>query len=481
MLSVNRFHMDPTTGGFSRLTNRRVKAIPSKKSTGDDAPKIQLESTSVEELAKKFTAFQLAVAHDENGKRTKQHSIEGLAYATLQPPVKEQVSRDDALLKNLVQSLKDAAPKSPATYGALSVLVNLTRYQPKLTEEEEKMSQLKAYANAAGKEALQRDPLNDDEHVAARCSRVFDAGVTPVLVTHSKNGSTASLSLIVSIIYSLSVTTTLRGRLAQQGAVTLLINAWALLPDTETEPRGMAAQALARILISIDPSLVFGGNRSVPVTSAIRPLLSILTPDQSTETRNLLPSFESLMALTNLASLQDSEIQSIIIRSAWPKVEDLLLSSNPHVGKAAVELVCNLVPYPEGMALYADGSPQAKQRLHILVALADSDNAGTRSAAGGALAGLTAHENVVKALLQRERGVKIMLDMCADDSEDLRHRAAVVLLNVVTAEEPVGKQGREKVKKEGGIEVLTACAKKSRRPEVLEVVLQVLKVLVDGP
>ena len=461
-----------------------MKAIPSKTTTTttneESTPKIQLASTGVEELAKMFAAFQLDPERHDDSEKTKQHSIEGLAYATLRSAVKEEVSKNAALLKNLVQSLKDAPAKSPTTYGALSVLVNLTRYQPKLTEEEEKMSQLKAYANAAGKEALERDPLNDDAHVSARCVRVFEAGVTPVLVTHSKNGSNASIGLIVSIIHSLSVTPSLRGRLAQQGAVPLLITAWASLPESEKQARRTAAQALARILISTDPSLVFGGNRPVPVTSAIRPLLSILSPDQAGETRDLLPSFESLMALTNLASLQNSEIQGIIIRSAWPQIEDLLLSTNARVGKAAVELVCNLVPYPEGMALYADGSQQARQRLNILVALADADDAGTRSAAGGALAALTAHENVVRALLQRERGIRIMLDMCGDENEDLRHRAAVVLLNVVAAEEPLGEEGREAVAREGGVQALTECAKKTRRAEVMEVVVQALKILLDG-
>ncbi|SPO03959.1 probable cro1 protein [Cephalotrichum gorgonifer] len=458
----------------------KIKAIPSKPSSNEDVPRIQTASSSIEDLAGIFALFQLDVEHDESNK-AKQHSIEGLAYATLRSSVKEQVSQNGALLKNLVQSLNDAPPKSPTTYGILSIFVNLTRYQPNLTEEEEKISQLKAYANAKGKESLERDPLNDDTHVSARCVRVFEAGITPVLVTHSKNGSVASLSLVISIIHSLSVTPTLRGRLAQQGAVKLLLAAWSALPETEALPRRTAAQALARILISIDPSLIFGGNRAIPVTSAVRPLLAILSPDESADTRDLLPCFESLMALTNLASLQNSEIQSIIIRTAWQQIEDLLLSSNRHVCKAAVELICNLVPYPEGMVLYADGTPQARQRLHILVALADAEDPGTRSAAGGALAGLTAHENVVKALLQRDRGIQIVLKMCADESDDLRHRAAVILLNVVTAAEPVGKQGRDKVKAEGGVGVLTEAAKKSRRAEVVEVVLEVLKVLLDGP
>ncbi|PKS10417.1 hypothetical protein jhhlp_002168 [Lomentospora prolificans] len=461
----------------------KIRAIPPKTQlSNQETERIQPASTTVEELAEKFTAFQLRKDDDhEDLKKAKHHSIEGLAYSTLRPTVKERVAHNSDLLTNLVKSLNDVPAKSPTTYGILSIFVNLTRYRPSLTEEEEKIRQLKAYANAAGKlTQTEDDSLDDNAHVSERCKLVFGAGVTPVLVTHSKDGSAASLSLIVSIINSISFTSALRGQLAQQGAVKLLLTAWSNIPAKEARARQMAAQALARILISINPALVFGGNRAIPVTSAIRPLVSILPPDQSSEKRDLLPSFESLMALTNLASMDSAEVRGVIIRTAWPQIEDLLLSSNAKVTKAAVELICNLVQDIEGMALYADGTPQAKQRVHILLALADSDDAATRSAAGGAFASLTAHENVVEAILQRERGVQVLLKMCQEDSEDLRHRAAFVLRNIVTAEGKIGELGRKQVTEQGGIDVLTECAKKTRRPEVLEVVLDVLKVLIEG-
>lgn len=414
----------------------------------------------------------------KNPDESKQNAIEGLAYASLQAKVKEDLAKNSELLKKLVKTLEEAPPKSPLTYGALSIFVNLTRYQPTQSEEEKKMSQLKAYANAAGK--LQPDPLNDDEHVSERCKRVFEAGITPVLVSHSKNGSLASLSLIISIIYSLSVTTSIRGQLAQQGAVRLLIGAWTALPSTETLARRTAAQALARILISTNPSLVFGGTRPTPQSAAIRPLVSIITPDPNAETRDLLPTFEALMALTNLASTDD-ETRQTIIRTAWDEIEEQLLSSNARVSKAAVELICNLVQSPEAVALYADyENPQAKNRLHILLALADAQDEGTRSGAGGALASLTGYEGVIRGILARDRGVNVILGLCSEDSEDLRHRGVFIVYNMITAEGEVGKLAREKIKEAGGVEVLMESAKKSRRSEVVEVTVQALKVLLEG-
>ncbi|KAK2047417.1 ARM repeat-containing protein [Colletotrichum somersetense] len=452
----------------------KLRAVPSAPANNEDGQeRITPAITTIEELSSRFTSMLLS--EDDHGH---QHSIEGLAYASIQPAIKEKLAGNPDFLKKLVKTLADAPPKSPVTYGALSILVNLTRYQPNLTEEEKKMNQLKAYAAAAGKSAGP-DPLNDNDHVTERCKRVFEAGVTPVLVTHSKNGSPASLSLTVAIIYSLSVTTSLRGKLAQQGAVKLLLAAWATLPESEAAGRRTAAQALARILISTNPALVFGGSRSNTQSSAIRPLISIIPPDPAAETRDLLATFEALMALTNLASTDDLDTRRAIVREAWPQIEDQLLCSNARVSKAAVELVCNLVQAVEGMALYADGSPQAKGRLHILLALADAEDEGTRSAAGGALAALTGHENVVQAVVERERGVKVILDMCGDDSEDLRHRAGFIIYNMVAAEGAPGANARKKIIEEGGLEALKEAAKKSRRAEVVEVLVQALKVLLE--
>lgn len=432
---------------------------------------------------------------------TKQHSVEGLAYATIQPTVKEEVAHNKELLKTLVDVLAHAPPKSPLTYGALSIFQNLTRYLPVQSEEEKKISQLKAYADAAGKLAAP-NPLNDNEHVSERCKLIFEAGITPVLVTHSRYGSVASLSIIASIIHALSATPSIRGQLAQQGAVNLLIATFVALPDSEDKTRRTAAQALARILISINPSLIFGGTRSRPQSTAIRPLLAILTPDPTAETRDLLPAFEALMALTNLASTGDPETLAAIIRSAWPTIEnDLLLSSNTLVSKAAVELVCNLVQQSvEGIALYADGTPQAFNRLHVLLALADSEDAATRSAAGGALASLTGYVEVVRAVLLRPRGVDVLLGLCGEEdgeegSEDLRFRGVVAVCNLVFCgeeDEGEGKEGggdeggeirrraREALVKAGAVETLTLCAKRTRRAEVVEGAVQALKGLLEG-
>jgi hypothetical protein len=447
-----------------------VKVVPATPAPGTDEERIQPATTSMEDLSDMFKNML------SEGK-SEQSAIEGLAYASLQAKVKEKLASDKEFLKNLIKALAEAPAKSPATYGALSVLVNLTVYLPTLSEEQKRISQLKAYANAS-KAPSGPDPMNEDEHVAKRCQTVFESGVIPVLVTHSQHGSIASLTLVVSIVFSLSKTTQIRGKMAQQGAVKLLLHAYSVFPEDNVAARRTTAHALARILISTNPQHIFGGSNPLALTSAIRPLLLLLSDDPNSEQRDLLPIFESLLALTNLASTDDTA-RNPIIRNSFPRIEELLLSNNKMVTRATVELLCNLMQSPEGVAKFADGSKQASQRMHILLALTDSEDFATRRAAGGGLASLTEWDTAVNAILERDRGVTLLLGMCKEDQEELRHRGVVCVLNVVSTPGKVGEWGVKRVKGDGGIDTLKECLKKSRSQEVLEITVEALKKLLE--
>ncbi|PHH55326.1 Ring assembly protein 3 [Ceratocystis fimbriata CBS 114723] len=452
----------------------KLQAIATPPSN-DPNQRVTTATISIEDLSTMFTGMLV----DDDRDKSHGQAVEGLAYASLRPQVKETLSRDSKFLQNIIKELENAPPRSPLTYGALSILANLTRYRPILSDEEQKMNQLKAYANAAGKLAAP-NPLDDDSHVEERCKRVFEAGVVPVLVTHSKNGSPASLLLVANIMNSLASDKTSRGKLAQQGAIRLLLGIWATLPKTQEVGRYVAAHALARILISTNPSMVFGGNSNISQHMAIPPLVTLMTPDESSGRKNLLPTFEGLMALTNLASMNNMDTHKALIQSSWDKIEDLMLANNPLICKATVELVCNLVQSPEGIALYADGSPQAKNRLHIMLALADAEDEGIRSAAGGALASLSNFDGVIDGILSREKGLRTIIGMCDEENEDLRHRAAVILYNMLAADSDAGKRARKRVQESSGVQVLMACAKTSRRPEVIEVIVSALKILLEN-
>jgi len=450
-------------------------------SAQNGAPNSQEKGQDPDELVQKLKAM----LNNDGDPETKQSSIEGLAYASIRPKVKEELANDSSFLRSFQKILSSSGPGSSLAFGGLTLIDNLTRYLPNLSEEQKRMSQLKAYADAS-KQSQQADPLNEEVAVTERCKAVVNADTISTLVGISKILSPASVGIVINILLSLSRTVSLRGTIAQQGGVRLLLQDYTLITgtsDAEIQSRQSAAHALARILISVDPSLVFTG--SLSLSSAIRPLLSLLSENAglSTGPRDLLPTFEGLLALTNLASVPSSDASETIIRLAFPTIEELLLSNNTLVRRAATELVCNLVNCAAGVELFADESKAAERRVHILLAMADVEDAQTRRAAGGALAMITQFEGAATAILARDRGVEIIFGlMDGENSEEIVHRGAVCILQIVCAEgEATRVRARERVQGLRGDKILVAA--NNRFPQnkgILEAVVQALKTLTYG-
>lgn len=388
----------------------------------------------------------------------KQSSIEGLAYSSIQPKVKEALIDDRLFLARLIDLLKARSPAPTSVFGVLTVIDHLSRYLPILSEEQKRMNQLKAYANAS-KSAAEPDPLEQDTAVSRRCKAIVDAGAVSAFVAIASQLSPASTALVINIVLSLTRTQSLRGTIAQQGGAKFLLLRYTAISgtsDIDKQARRTAAHALARILISVDPTLVFPAAGSPPLTSTIRPILSLLTDSQadiSEGPRNLLATFEALLALTNLASTPSSDTTDLIIRQGFPTIEDLLLSSNQLIQRAATELVCNLMSSSSGIELFATKTPAADRRMHILLALADVEDLATRRAAGGALAALMGFEASVKSVLKRERGVEILMGLCEDEDLGCVHRGLVcvgVAMGVESEEGGEGSLGREVREKVSG-------------------------------
>ena len=116
--------------------------------------------------------------------------------------------------------------------------------------------------------------------------------------------------------------------------------------------------------------------------------------------------------------------------------------------------------------------------MHILLAMADVEDVQTRSAAGGALAMLLGWDLAVDAVLKRDRGVEILLRLCKDESEDVKHRGVVCVRSVVGAPGEIGERGKAEVKKQEGLEILKQLLITSRNQEVIQVGVETLKVLM---
>ncbi|KAF2859298.1 ARM repeat-containing protein [Piedraia hortae CBS 480.64] len=440
--------------------NRRCSSYLQKTASQAQNPHQALASIILAKSSEKSadslteTLSNLAIKDDE--------AIEGLAYTSLQPSVKEKLSFNTKLLQQLITTVKS---QNQSSFGALQVLSNLVTYRRPRSAERTKISQLKAYASGSSI-VEDSNPLDDDVHVSARCTKLVNLNIIPTL-TSLPSTNTSSASLTVKILLSLSKDTKNRPKLAQQGGIKYLLHV----------PGGSltSAHALARILISTNPEHAF--TKATPAVSAASALIKLLIPveDENGES-DLLPTFESLLALTNLCSTEDSASRDLVLRTAMPQVEELLLSNNTLIQRAAVELICNLMLSPDGVALFTStGSSNSKdtsksdksnakdpkpanprsdptssptnRRLGILVALSNSPDTATRRAAGGALAGLTQWDVGVGSLLN-DKGVSALIRMCHDESPEVRHRGLVCVLNAVSAPGEVGKHAIEVFKKQ---------------------------------
>ncbi|CAZ85056.1 unnamed protein product [Tuber melanosporum] len=416
--------------------------------------------------------FREMMIKDDVGSRDS--AMEGLAYATLKPSVKESLVKDKEFLQRFLETLKDSVGKSTVMYGGLTVVANLTGYLPSLSEEQKRVAQLRNYANSMPQAKPEPDPADKDEKVTMRCKVLLEGGVVPALVACSKRVSPSAVAIISSIFLSLSKNQKHRGPVAQQGGVRLLLQFYASVTGNSEQDRKVklsSSHALARVLVSTNPSHVFGSQ--LPVASAVRPLLALLETNE--EQNDLLPVFESLLALTNLASTDDST-RDLIIRVGWSKIEETLLSNNIMVQRATMELLCNLMASPSGVAKFADGSKTASNRLHVLLALADAEDLATRRAAGGALAMLTEWDKACEAIVRREKGLDILLGMAIEENEEMRHRGVVCVRNLVCQK----LEYAERFRRKGAIDLIRDSLRGARNPEVLQVGVEALKALMEG-
>ena len=93
---------------------------------------------------------------------------------------------------------------------------------------------------------------------------------------------------------------------------------------------------------------------------------------------------------------------------------------------------------------------------------------------------LTEWDAAVSAILDQKpdegpKGLKVLLDMCADESDEMKHRGFACLVNVINAPGDVGKKGIMRLRSESGVPVLQNALKATQSRQVMEVGVEVLK------
>jgi hypothetical protein len=448
----------------------------------------------------------------EERKDSSLDAVEGLAYMSVEPSVKEDLSKDSPFLKKLfsfiptgrrTSSTPSDASNHSLIYGILNIIHYLSVYRPPISPDQEQVMKLRRMAKSGatssqGSEEKKSDILEDDQHVRERGRNLVKNGALNVLATAIRLADSDGVRLTVGrILLNLSVDKENRGRILQSGGARTLgeiIRKTLSAKQSEVDVSILEPiQALAKLAITSSPTQVFGPDPGA-VYDAIRPFAILLTHPES----SLLQRFEAIMGLTNLSS-QGVEAAGRVAQAdgLLTKIEFLMLEDHVLIRRAATELICNLVACSDSVfKRYSDGNA-AKSRLHILVALSDVEDLPTRLAASGALASLTSSPDTCRSLYELERDHRRILSILttlidpsfesdephtkASPDPGMVHRGVVCIRNLFINLEPTL---RERLKEEsdltGILNVLIAVTKgNAEKPEILQPTAEALQCLVD--
>jgi len=405
-------------------------------SGGSDASMQPFADGSSIKLAEACRRFLINPGGDKD---LRKWAAEGLSFLTLDAEVKERLIEDTAAMKALIDLGKLGSQN--VMYGVLATLVNLTNSY----DTQEVDPEMLELAKFAKQHIPEEHELDDPDFVDKRTCLIAQYGAASALVNLSKTESANMRELICRVMNAICKHAELRGMVVQQGGSKALIG---LALEGTDKGKRFAAQALARIGITQDPAIAFPGQRSCDV---VRPISLLLEQDAEA-----LQNFEALMALGNLASLNESVrkrmLQNVNVICC---IETYMFEDHELIRRAAVQCWTNLC-VSELQVKRCEGEND-KVKYCVLLCGDDLDKDVVKAAAG-ALAMLTSRSNIIcKKVFDAEQWNDCILSLLVNEDTDVSLRGSVVVQNMVA----VDKETAEKVLETQVMDVLQALVLKA--------------------
>lgn len=417
------------------------------------------------------------------------YSIEGLAYLSLNVSVKQKLRNDVnsiEIILNILKGetiLKDTRLRghSSLIYGILVLLSNLTKLQDTGIDTQKKTTNfLKSFStpnNVNDNTTEKQETIhNFNRSLLIDHTIVEVIGKLKVYVSAdsriTSNSTISQVLLIICMIASNQDKTT-RQELVKQGGLNIVLDF--LIKSSvvnkkqgiETRPhstsdeaiaaRMNALRSLARILISVNPTLAFN---KYDIKTCLPFLVELLGHDifqYSGLLENLgndkylyenvtnLDKYESLLALTNISSVQSgtqaSDLRQTIIAKTFDKYLDnfIIDSDMPQIQRASWELISNLILEPALLAKFFNIEKKENlKRLQLLIKLLDSTDESFQKTIAGLLANATSQFDMISQILLQNQSlhdelllniINIFENQASDD--DLLLRVGCTLLNLV--------------------------------------------------
>ncbi|XP_075145406.1 unc-45 myosin chaperone [Haematobia irritans] len=384
---------------------------------GEDATIRPFADGATLKLAEACRRFLIKPGKDKD---IRKWAADGLAYLTLDAEVKEKLIEDKPAIHALIDLARTG--DQSCLYGVVTTFVNLCNAY----EKQEVMPEMIELAKFAKMHIPEEHELDDQDFVQKRIVVLANEGITTALVALSKTESHNSRELIARVLNAVCGIQELRGKVVQDGGVKCLLK---LALEGTDKGKRHSSQALARIGITINPEVAFAGQRSFDV---IRPLLNSLHQDC-----NALENFESLMALTNLAAMNEKVRQRIVEEQGLSKIEFYLMENHLLLTRAAAQCICNMV-LSDVVVQKFEGD---NDRVKFMALLCEEEDEETVKACAGSLAILTSvSKKCVKKILEVKSWLEILHILIANPSPDVQHRGTVVILNMINAGEDIARQ-----------------------------------------
>ncbi|XP_056639013.1 protein unc-45 homolog B [Diorhabda sublineata] len=401
-------------------------------SGGTDASLKPFAEGSSLKLAEACRRFLLHPGKDND---IRKWAAEGLSYLTLDAEVKEKLIEDKPALQALVELAKTG--DQSVLFGVITTLVNLCNAYDK----QEVIPEMLELAKFAKQHIPEEHELDDPDFVTKRILILGHANVTTALVSLAKTESDNSKELIARVFNAMCSEQELRGVVVAQGGSKALLSL--ALNGTEKGKR-QAAQALARIGITMNPEIAFPGQKSLEV---IRPLLNLLHPDCTG-----LENFEALMALCNMAQVSETARMRIIKEGGFGKIEQYMFEDHQQISRAAVQCMCNMTQSEEVIKMFEGEN----DRVKFAVALCLDEDKDTAMAAAGMLAIITgASKKCCEKVFDSKNWLDCLHCLLANPSLDMQYRGVCVTYNILSS----SKEVAEKLIQTDVLEILMALSK----------------------
>lgn len=451
---INSSNMDQATADFN-ASNYLGVLVLAYNAKGDDFSEINLLALVciikiwryVEKKVNKKEVNLLDLLNslktflDGNNELLLKYAVEGLAYLTLNAHINEIIREDTFVVKELISNLSSqysesyrSKSDSTISYGILSTLLNLMKLNDGISAETKTVNYLRdfaspgvdANANAENERKVHifNKSLLFDYKLISVISRIL-APLNSSVATKSKNVYNSFIGVVFMI--SLVPEKAVKVEMVKQGVLNVLLdylikystskeNSTTVRPlsnsDEDMKYRFYSLRALASILIYIDPNIAF---KKYDAKVCIPFLVELLGPDISQysgqisedekylyDRTNSMTKYESLLALTNLASIESHDMRNFITVKVFEKYLDNIIidTSSGKLQKAAWELVNNLVTEPSMLAKFFNVEKQENsKRLFLLISLLNSNDESLQEIIAGLLANATSEFTMVSQIL----------------------------------------------------------------------------------